>query len=291
MEYDLDNPETWIVYPAPPCDESFDRELLAIGGTNPHGEPMLVKRWGATYYSKGALVYKIYEGEPTLAGHEFRSPDTGEMVRVKTLAEVPNGLITVPYYESLELGELRWIIERWVSPDDLAKMGYFDEALRHDPIPVSPSEKVAARRELHAMIRAGEPVERALTKVENQLDRARPVEIDQEIKTYFDPAQRTRGDYQFFFRLERKNGLYHPADGEALEAIRMIWHYNQTVTPAEHEANIQAAYDQGDLERDQRVDALWSPDNEAQYRDTDGALHTLWKDRDGNGNARIDFTV
>lgn len=28
-----------------------------------------------------------------------------------------------------------------------------------------------------------------------------------------------------------------------------------------------------------------------QYRDRTGATHTLWKDEEGNGNARIDFTM
>jgi hypothetical protein len=297
LEYDLEKPETWIVYPEPPTDPGFDRELLAIGDRNPHGAPMLVRRWGATYRSKGQLVYKIYEGEPIKAGYHYKDPDTGETVRVEFEKEAPRNAIVLPYWESLELGELRHIIERWVSPDDLAKQGYFDPALRAATLEegVSPALKGEAGRELRAMVKAGEPVGRAIAKVESQLDRARAsasgiVELDQDTMTYFDPAWRTRGDYQFFFRLERPNGTYHPADGEALEAIRMIWKYNQTVSPAEHEANIQAAYDRGDLLRDERVDALWSPDNITQYRDTDG-LHTLWQDRDGTANARIDTVI
>jgi hypothetical protein len=296
-EYDLDNPETWIVYDEPPCDPSFDETLLKIGGTNPYGEPMLVKRWGATYRSKGELVYQIYESEPTLAGHQYKDPDSGEMVRVATEKEAPRSVIVLPYWESVKLGELRIIIEKWVSPEDLAKQGYFDpetlQAAAEERI--SPALIGEAGRELRAMVRAGEPVDRAVAKVESQLDRARPsasgiIDIDEDTKAYFDPAWRTRGDYQFFFRLERKNGLYHPPDAEALEGIALIWKYNQDVTPAEHEANIQAAFERGDIERDGRVDALWTPDNIMQYRDTDG-LHTLWTDKDGTANARIDTVI
>jgi hypothetical protein len=289
MEYDLDKPETWIVYPPPPCDPGFDRELLAIGGTNPDGEPVLMKRWGATWRSKGELVYKIYESEPQIVALEYTDPADGQVKRV-TDGTLPPGAVTVPVLESVELGELRWIIERWVSPAELAKQGYFDEALNLDPLCVSPADLALARKELHDRIKSGESAEKALTQVENQLDRMRPLGVDQDIKRYFDPAWRTNGDYQFFFRLERPNGTYHPADGEALEAVRMLWKYNETVSPAEHEANIQAAYERGDLLRDERIDALWSPDNITQYRDTDGT-HTLWQGKDGSANVRIDTVI
>lgn len=261
MEYDLDTPESWIIYPPPPCDGGFDDELLRIAGLNPHGEPMLRKVWGATHRSKGELTYKLCSTDPVLCGHQFTHPETGETCEVKTLAEVPAGvLITVPLYEGKELGELRWIIERWVSPEDLEKQGYFNTALQYNVVE-NWQMQAEAKREFLAMVRAGEDPEKALMKVENQCDRARTFEIDQDLKTYFDSEWRTKGDYQFFFRLERADGTYHPADGEALEAIAMIWNYNQTVTPAEHEARLRADAEKRAQELNERRAALWHPDN------------------------------
>lgn len=260
MEYDLNNPATWVVYQEPPCEPLFDEELLRIGGKNPNGDPMLVKRWGATYRNKGVLVYKLCDTEPTLIGHQFRDPQSGEMreVSLGQLDQIPQGTISVPLYRGIELGELRWIIERWVSPDDLETMGYFDESLRYQPTETDFGRE--AFHEFRAMVETGEDPEKALMRVENQVDRLRNLETDQELKTYFDPAWRTKGDYQFFFRLERKNGMYHAPDGEALEAIAAMWEYHQTTTPAQRLADEEEEKARAAIDRQQRIDALWSPE-------------------------------
>jgi hypothetical protein len=45
-------------------------------------------------------------------------------------------------------------------------------------------------------------------------------------------------------------------------------------------------------ERKYSLPTLWTPDGEySSYRDETGAKHTLWEDKDGNGNARIASTM
>lgn len=260
MEYDLNNPATWVVHQEPPRDSAFDDELLRIGGRNPHGDPNLVRRWGGTYRNKGVLVYKLCDTEPTLVGHEFRDPVSGAMreVELGEIDQIPQNAISVPLYRSVELGELRWIIEYWVSPEQLASMGYFDSALRYQTEETDFSRD--AFHEFRAMVEAGDDPEKAMMRVENQVDRARSLKVDEQIKTYFDPAWRTNGDYLFFLRLERKDGTYHPPDSEALEAIAAVWEYNTTTTPAQRAADEEEQKAQAAKERQRRIDELWSPE-------------------------------
>lgn len=255
MEYDLENPATWVVYEAPPCDPTFDVELLRIGGTNRDGAPNLMKVWGGTHRAKGVLVYKLCDTEPVIVGYQYKH--RGKVRTVDTADEVPKGILAIPILESLELGELRWVIHRWVSPEELDRMGYFDASLRYQ-LPNN-DQTGAAIAEAKAMVLAGEDPETAWTKVENQLDRARGTEIDQTFKQYFDPEWRKSGDYQFFFRLERADGSYHPPDSEALEAIDAMWKYNMSTTPAEREADLAADAEKREQEKQARIDALWHP--------------------------------
>ncbi len=256
-DYDLNNPDTWVVLEAPPCDPAFDAELLRIGGLNRNKEPNLIKVWGATHRAKGVLLYHLCDTEPVIVGYQFHRRRGGRLQTVETIEEVPKGILAQPILESVELGERRWIIHRWVSPEELDQMGYFDPSLRFQP--KETDQFGAAIAEAKAMVIAGEDPEKAWIKVENQLDRARGTEIDPTCKQYFDPELRERGDYHFFFRLERKDGTYHPPDGEAIEAIDALWQYNTTTTPAEREAHAAADAEKQQQEKRARLDALWHP--------------------------------
>lgn len=258
MEYDLDNPASWFVHEEPPCDPAFDVGLLDIGGTNGDGDPMLKRVWGGKYRSKGILVFKLCDTDSVLVGHQFRD-ESGEMCEVVKLEDVPATAISIPIYRSEELGELRWIVLRWISPEDLKRLGYFDESLRHQG--AESNMGAEAYQEFRARVAAGEDPEVAFVKVENQADRARPLVADEEIKTYFDPEWRKNGDYQFFFRLERADGTYHAADDEALEGIRLLWEQDQSTTVAEREALIQAEREQRARTVKARKGALWHPDS------------------------------
>jgi hypothetical protein len=181
---------------------------------------------------------------------------TGDMREVKTLAEVPEGKICVPIYRSVELGELRWIVLKWKSPEDLERMGFFDKSLRYQA--VESDMGAEAFLEFQARVASGESPETAFVKVENQADRARPLKVDSEIETFFDPEWRKSGDYHFFFRLERADGSYHPADGEALEGIRLLWESEQTVSPEEYDAERNDALQKQSLLVQARKRAIWS---------------------------------
>lgn len=79
----------------------FRHQLKRIAGVNPHGQPKLALRWGATW----------------------RNPMSTNPDSIKYVDCV---------YQGKELGERRWIIEIWRSPEFLAKSGRYQLTTRQD---------------------------------------------------------------------------------------------------------------------------------------------------------------
>jgi hypothetical protein len=138
-EYDLKNPSTWIVIREhDAASESelrrFSDSLVSIAGTNPHGEPNLKLVWGVTHQDPMTTddlpKYYVSTPEPTLIGHQYREGD--ELRTVTKLEEVPAGKISLPIYGTTKLGERRFIVERWRSPEDLARSGRYLDSVRFD---------------------------------------------------------------------------------------------------------------------------------------------------------------
>lgn len=261
FEYNLDDESTWTVREAPAQADGFNDGLIEIAGYNPFGGQMLRTVWGGTHHAKGILVYKLCDTDETCIGYQYRDPDSGEMVETPygTLASIPLTAIPITIYGRLELGELRWMVERWRSPEQLAHMGYFDESLAHVVTEV-PVDARFAKREIKARIRAGEKPEVAICRVEGEIDRQRPMVTDQTIKTFFDPEWRQQGDYELFLKLERKNGLYHDADAEALIGIAAMWDYNENTPLSKQIEDEKAASVARRKEVQRRIQELWEAD-------------------------------
>lgn len=108
-EYKVGEPNWWIKRP-PERNKSFDKELVKLGGLNTFGSPILKAEWMGTYMSDSS--YK-----PTLA---FKKVWSG-------ITHYDNsGLITIPVYQTLELGMLRWGIFKWMSTEDAIRGGRFN---------------------------------------------------------------------------------------------------------------------------------------------------------------------
>lgn len=136
FEYELTNPATWHVWDEPHIDPAFTRALTKLRGLNRNSLPHFRMVWGGTHqeFSNGRweLKYKLCDTPSVLIGHQFRNPLTGETIMVNSLDRVPDDVISLPVYKSEELGQLRHIIERWTSPEQLEAAGRFDEAIRKD---------------------------------------------------------------------------------------------------------------------------------------------------------------
>jgi len=236
-DYDLDNPGSWTVMEAPTVDREWEQQLVRIGGLNPFHQPNLVWRWGATYRdpmkTSNELKYLLAKKEPELIGFEFTDPVTELVMTVKTMEEVPASIIAVPKYEAEQLGERRIIIERWRSPEFLARCGRYRRQMLRDPDTVyqwffckacdaqlfvgengpAPCMKCGARRSYLREVRL---------EGDGQLLRSFPHE----------------GCYDYFLRLENQHGEPLPADANTLRQIESAWYNDQHMTDRQRDAII-----------------------------------------------------
>jgi hypothetical protein len=139
-EYDLNNPATWVVIRERDVisereAEAVQRELVHIAGLNEYGKPNLVMRWGVTYLDPMNMddmpKYYLSTNGPVLVGHQYRD-EAGQMCTVRKLEEVPTHKISIPLYRATHLGERRFIVEQYRSPEFLKRSGRYVEHLRRD---------------------------------------------------------------------------------------------------------------------------------------------------------------
>jgi hypothetical protein len=143
---DLNKPETWRNSSPPRVDQTFDRELLAIAGTNRYGQPNLRRAWGQARRQHAcgdpaALLYIDNRLPPVVRKrHSLRRTLFVERAEVVTGIDVKTGepvveARQVPHYETRYLeeepqvipsgwvyaceevlewvGEQLWYIEQW----------------------------------------------------------------------------------------------------------------------------------------------------------------------------------
>jgi hypothetical protein len=256
-EFDLEDESTWTVITAPPVDASFLEGLKEIGGLNPLGKPMLQLVWGATHVdpqsADGDLKYFLCDSPPVLRGFEFKMD--GETHRVKSLAEVPlTVLIAEPRYESEQLGQRRFIVEEWHSPEFLAKSGRYMET--HD---TGESElTISCRNCGGGMKPTGREDERVCVVCGSKRQSVvefREIKNERLLKDI--PRE---GVYDHFFTIQTKQGLYHPADAEALEGVRRLWEWRKR-SFKERSRDIKAGRQMAATRTRQARREIWHPDN------------------------------
>lgn len=133
-EFDLENPDTWHNFNAPPLVPSVPTELLKIGGMNHKGQPRLRAVWGGKeqVYIEGDedveagwyLKYHVCFVQ-RLEGYEYADPITGEKHSVSNLIALPDGVPLNLVHSREEIGKPRWIIEIWRNAGDLN--GFFTQ--------------------------------------------------------------------------------------------------------------------------------------------------------------------
>lgn len=256
-EFNLEDESTWVVIAAPPVDPSFQAGLKEIAGLNPYEQPILRLVWGGTHRDEqdpaGGLKYWLCDTPPVLKGFEYQ--DNGNTVRVKTLAEVPtNILMTIPKYESVELGERRWKIEIWHSPLFLERSGRYSET--HD---TGDSEITISCRGCGGQMRpTGREDERVCIECGSRrqsIVEIREIKNEQLLKEI--PSS---GVYDHFMTLQTKAGKYHAADDEALEGVRRLWNFNQQSFKAKDAVIKTDRAQAADRTRQARRE-VWHPDN------------------------------
>lgn len=218
-DYNLDNPSTFTVIRKRDViseseESEVQRELVRIAGLNPYGQPNLVIRWAVDYQDPMTTddypKYYLSTNEQVLVGRGYRDDD-GQFVTVEKIEDIPAGKLYFPIYSQTHLGERRFIVEVWRSPEFLERSGRYIEGNLRDP-------------------ETGEILLRDFPR---------------------------QGCYDYFYRIERADGTYHPPDGEALEGIRQLWAKSQR-SPKEKDQEIRDARANEAKQAKQRRREIWA---------------------------------
>lgn len=212
-ELDPNNPRTHKVLKeddviSPGEAKWFRRELERIAGTNPHGKPKLQMVWGPT--------------------HE----DPMQIDRLLKYVDFATEL-------GVAMGERRWIIEVWRSPEFLVKSGRYQATV--DAGTIKDFHLCAS---CHADLFFGPNGLEKCTACGSGRSYLRQLREDGGGKLLCDfPGE---GCYDYWLRLERANFTYHAPDNEALKIIRALWEWE--LTPQ----NRRDALEQSDRELERR---------------------------------------
>ena len=224
-DYDLENVSTWEPTEAPSLDSSWVEQLNRIGGLNPFDEPILIARWGASHRDPMSedhgLKYWLANKEPTLIGFGFTDPITGMDLVVDKLEGVPKHILVpiAKYSAPVELGERRWIIERWRSQEFLAKSQRYTDTSARDQDVV---KDFLFCRNCHSGLPRrtdGEPEKCQKCGSGRHYVREARFEGDGKLLK----TDTSKGTYDFFLRLENADGEAMEADGHALYLIAKHW--------------------------------------------------------------------
>lgn len=107
---------------SPARDKAFEEQLAKIGGTNRFGNPRLRVVWGGTELSdrtKSGTELKYHIGWTTEELKGWRYDDEDGTHFIEDANEYTGTALLKPVIEQSAVGYPRWIIEKWVSPEEL----------------------------------------------------------------------------------------------------------------------------------------------------------------------------
>lgn len=128
-EYIPESSSTMRFQKLPDIDPEFERELVKIAGLNPHGKPNLRVVKGNEIESDRAeercLKYSCGWTPFEVQGYSYRDAD-GEHFTTN-VDNLDPSIFIYPVVRQQELGLLRYVIERWVSPEELERANRFQK--------------------------------------------------------------------------------------------------------------------------------------------------------------------
>jgi hypothetical protein len=128
-EYSPEQGGRWWLKPTPECPDWFEKELGLLGGYSDRGQPNLRVVWGGTVLhditEKPQLKYKVTR--EIITGYNYKKQD-GTIGSTPSMNLPDDALVPWEFHpkkERLELGRLRWAIERHVPAHELDRLGRF----------------------------------------------------------------------------------------------------------------------------------------------------------------------
>lgn len=237
-EYDLTKPSTLTVLNESEVISSgeakwFRRELERIAGKNRFGGPNLQMVWGATHE------------DPMQADKIVKYLDFG--------------------FAREQLGERRFIIEIWRSPEFLRRSGRYQTLIAPDVVQEfhfcrACETEIECTPETLEVLGSVPPCSKCGSK------RSRTETVRESGGKRLLNEFPSEGCYDYWLRLERANLTYHPPDNEALMVIKGLWEWE--LTPQ----NERDALEQSDreIERRQMISMMRQQGRGAIYT---GAIH------------------
>lgn len=126
-EFQEDNEATWRNWERPSKPSDFDEKLKEIGGVNRHGQPNLRLVWGCEAKSdtlEGDHLKYFCGYSPTkVAGYRYTKD--GQVHFVTNIDNLDPSIMVFPEVRQEAVGLPRWVIEKWVSPEELERRGRF----------------------------------------------------------------------------------------------------------------------------------------------------------------------
>jgi len=127
-EYDPENKDTLTYQRLPDVSKDVQNELVKIAGLNRFGQPNLRVVKGNEVKSDKAFDakrLKYSQGYAPFEVNGYRYRDGENWVFVANIDNLPENVFVVPDTQQEELGLLRYVVERWVSPEELEAQGRF----------------------------------------------------------------------------------------------------------------------------------------------------------------------
>jgi hypothetical protein len=148
-EYDEKNPDTWKYQELPDVPESFQRQLISIAGLNRHGQPNLRAVKGNEVLDDrtelGGLKYHCGYSKREVAGYKY--VENGVWKFTEDVESLSPAIIVFPDVKQEELGLLRYVIERWTSPEELESQSRF--SYRYAPGDLTPTLRTFPREGIY----------------------------------------------------------------------------------------------------------------------------------------------
>lgn len=128
FEYLENDQSTWTFQKLPDIPQDFVEELTAIGGLNRFGQPNLRVVKGNEIKndrSENRQLLKYHCGwTPNEVSGYYYMVD-GKKHFTTRLEDIDPGAMVFPSMSQEELGLLRYVVEKWISPEELAKNNRF----------------------------------------------------------------------------------------------------------------------------------------------------------------------
>lgn len=145
-----DTEDTWRFQEPPYLHPEWQETLNGIAGLNRFGNPNLKIVWGGTERSDitvtgTELKYHCGFSPNEVSGYEYT--ENGETKFTTVLEGIPEHVFVVPAFRCEELGLMRWIVERWVSPEELERQGRFQQ--RYAPGEIEPTLRAFPRQGIY----------------------------------------------------------------------------------------------------------------------------------------------